>query len=63
LPVPEASFDTVVVTLVLCSVADPARALSEIRRVLSQDGRLLFLEHVRATDPKLAARQDRWHGV
>lgn len=63
LPFPEASFDTVVATLVLCSVADPSRALSEIRRVLGPDGRLLFLEHVRSTDPKLAARQDRWHGL
>jgi SAM-dependent methyltransferase len=61
LPFPEASFDTVVATLVLCSVADTSRTLSEIRRVLAPDGRLLFLEHVRSTDPKLAARQDRWH--
>ena len=63
LPFPAASFDTVVATLVLCSVADPSRALSEIRRVLRPDGRLLFLEHVRSIDPKLAARQDRWHGL
>jgi ubiquinone/menaquinone biosynthesis C-methylase UbiE len=63
LPFPEASFDTVVATLVLCSVADPSRALAEIRRVLASDGRLLFLEHVRSADRKLAARQDRWHGL
>ena len=63
LPFPDTSFDTVVATLVLCSVADPARALSEIRRVLGPGGRLLFLEHVRSTDPRLAARQDRWHGL
>jgi ubiquinone/menaquinone biosynthesis C-methylase UbiE len=63
LPFPEASFDTVVATLVLCSVTDPSRALSEIRRVLGPDGQLLFLEHVRSTDPKLAARQDHWHGL
>lgn len=63
LPFPQASFDTVVATLVLCSVTDPSRALSEVRRVLGPDGRLLFLEHVRSTDPKLAARQDRWLGL
>jgi ubiquinone/menaquinone biosynthesis C-methylase UbiE len=63
LPFPEACFDTVVATLVLCSVANPSKALAEIRRVLRPDGRLLFLEHVRSTDPKLAARQDRWHGL
>jgi SAM-dependent methyltransferase len=50
LPFPDASFDTVVSTLVLCTVADPRRALGEVARVLRPGGRLLFLEHVRA-DP------------
>jgi ubiquinone/menaquinone biosynthesis C-methylase UbiE len=48
LPFEDASFDTVVTTLVLCSVDDPAAALSEARRVLRTDGRLLFIEHVAA---------------
>ena len=48
LPVPPRSFDTVVATLVLCSVADPVRVASEIRRVLRPDGTFLFLEHVAA---------------
>jgi ubiquinone/menaquinone biosynthesis C-methylase UbiE len=43
----DASFDTVVSTLVLCTVADPLAALSEVRRVLRPGGRLLFIEHVR----------------
>ncbi len=47
LPFPEASFDAVVGTLVLCSVADPDRALAEIWRVLRPGGRLLLIEHVR----------------
>src|SRR6185437_4125434 len=59
LPFPDASFDTVVVTYVLCSVPDQAEALAEIARVLKPDGRFLFLEHVRSTDPKIARRQDR----
>ena len=45
---PGASFDTVVSTLVLCSVDDQAKVLGEVRRLLRPDGRLLFLEHVRA---------------
>jgi phosphatidylethanolamine/phosphatidyl-N-methylethanolamine N-methyltransferase len=40
-------FDTVVLTLVLCSVDDLPTALSECRRVLAPEGRLLLLEHVR----------------
>jgi ubiquinone/menaquinone biosynthesis C-methylase UbiE len=59
LPFPDDSFDTAVCTLVLCTVRDPDRALAEIRRVLRPGGQLLFLEHVRAEDPKLAKWQDR----
>jgi ubiquinone/menaquinone biosynthesis C-methylase UbiE len=59
LPFPDAGFDTVVVTYVLCSVPDQQEALAEIARVLKPDGRFLFLEHVRSADPKLARQQDR----
>lgn len=59
LPFPAASFDAAVSTLVLCSVADPARALAEVRRVLKPGGGLLFLEHVRSPEPGLARWQDR----
>ena len=59
LPFDDAQFDTVVSTLVLCTVNDLARALSELRRVLKPGGRLLFIEHVRSEEPRLAAWQDR----
>jgi ubiquinone/menaquinone biosynthesis C-methylase UbiE len=62
LPFEDASFDTVVSTLVLCTVEDPERSLAEIRRVLKPDGRLLFAEHVRASSPRLARWQDRLAG-
>lgn len=59
LPFADSSFDAVVATLVLCSVSDPARALAELRRVLRPGGVLLFLEHVRSRNPRLARWQDR----
>ena len=59
LPFPDSSIDTAVATLVLCTIANPRAALAEIARVLKPSGRLLFLEHVRASDPKLARWQDR----
>ena len=58
LPFPDGSFDTAVVTFALCSVADPDGALAEIAQVLHPGGELLFLEHVRDTDPKIARKQD-----
>ena len=59
LPFPDATFDTAVVTFVLCSVPDQEAALRELARVLKPTGRLLFLEHVRSDDPGLAKWQDR----
>ncbi|WP_024876510.1 class I SAM-dependent methyltransferase [Saccharomonospora piscinae] len=58
LPFPDGSFDAVVFTLVLCTVADPDAALAEARRVLRRDGTLVLLEHVRG-DERLARVQDR----
>jgi ubiquinone/menaquinone biosynthesis C-methylase UbiE len=59
LPFADDSFDTAVATLALCTVDDPHRAIGELRRVLRPGGELLFLEHVRSDDPKLARWQDR----
>ena len=59
LPFDDHSFDTVVCTMVLCGVDDQPRALRELGRVLRPGGQLLFLEHLRSTDPRTARLQDR----
>ncbi|MBI2168811.1 MAG: methyltransferase domain-containing protein [Actinobacteria bacterium] len=59
LPYPDAHFDTVVSTLVLCTVPKLPAALAEVFRVLRPGGELRFLEHVRGVG-SLAEWQDRW---
>jgi ubiquinone/menaquinone biosynthesis C-methylase UbiE len=59
LPFPDDSFDTAVFTLVLCTVPDPKAALAEAARILRPGGKLIFVEHVRSPDPRLARWQDR----
>ena len=59
LPFPDASFDTVVFALVLCTIPHPDRALAEACRVLRPGGEIRFYEHVRSSDPRTARRQDR----
>jgi ubiquinone/menaquinone biosynthesis C-methylase UbiE len=58
IPFPDATFDAVVSTFMLCSVADPAAVLAEVRRVLKPNGKLVLLEHVRG-EGRLARWQDR----
>ena len=58
LPAGETEFDTVVITLGLCTIPDPDTALREARRVLKPDGRLVFLEHVRSPRGFAARCQD-----
>ena len=62
LPFPDESFDAVVSVFVLCSVADQAGALAEIRRVLRPGGTLNLLEHVRGHG-RVARWQDRLNPV
>jgi ubiquinone/menaquinone biosynthesis C-methylase UbiE len=57
LPFEDASFDTAVVTLVLCTVEDPFKAGAELRRVLRPGGSVRLFEHVRARG-RWAAVQD-----
>ncbi len=63
LPLPDASVDTVVVTYTLCTIPDARAALSQMRRVLRPDGRLLFCEHGAAPDARVRRWQDRLDGV
>jgi len=59
LPFATASMDTVVMTWVLCSITQPDRALCEIRRVLKPEGQVIFLEHGRSAEERVARWQDR----
>jgi ubiquinone/menaquinone biosynthesis C-methylase UbiE len=59
LPYPDASFDTVVATFVLCSVDDVDGTLREARRVLRPGGTVRLLEHARSHHPRLAGAQRR----
>lgn len=67
LPFADARFDSAVATYVLCSVADPARALAEVRRVLRPGAPLYFVEHGRSEDAKTRRWQTRvtpaWRAV
>ena len=59
LPIADASFDTVVSTYTLCTIPDPVAALKEMRRVLVPGGKLMFSEHGRAPDARVAKWQTR----
>lgn len=63
LPFPDRRFDNVVSTWTLCTIADPIKALREVRRVLKPDGQFLFLEHGRSHDETVAAWQDRLNPI
>ena len=58
LPFADESFDAVVGTLTFCSIGDPARALSEARRVLKPGGTFRLVEHVRVENRVIAGLQD-----
>lgn len=59
LPFPEGSFDTVVSTWTLCSIAEIDQALQEIHRVLKPEGRFLFIEHGLSAEPTIQKWQNR----
>ena len=59
LPLPDASIDTVVTTWTLCSIADAAKALQQVKRVLRTSGHLIFVEHGHSPDADVAVWQER----
>jgi ubiquinone/menaquinone biosynthesis C-methylase UbiE len=58
-PLSDSSIDTIVMTWSLCSMANPAAALQQMKRVLKRDGYLIFIEHGRSTDTRVTIWQDR----
>lgn len=59
LPFDDRSFDSVVITWTLCSIAKAREALGEMRRVLTPDGELIFMEHGLSPDKNVSAWQRR----
>ena len=57
LPFVDGEFDTVVATLVFCTIPDPEAAAAEAARVLAPEGRMLLIEHVRGEE---GSRKTRW---
>ena len=58
LPFRDGSFDAVLCSLVLCTIADPGAAIAEMRRVMRAEGVVRLYEHVRAESPRMAKLQD-----
>jgi ubiquinone/menaquinone biosynthesis C-methylase UbiE len=59
IPLGDMTVDSVVTTWTLCSIPNPAQALTEMRRVLKPEGQLIFVEHGRSPDPGVRVWQDR----
>jgi ubiquinone/menaquinone biosynthesis C-methylase UbiE len=58
IPLDDGSIDTIVSTWTLCTIPNVAGALLEMRRVLTPNGRLLFVEHGLAPEPSVRKWQD-----
>ena len=63
LPIPDASFATIVSTFTLCTIPDVMGALLEVRRALAPEGRFYFVEHGLSDDPKVVRWQNRLDGM
>jgi len=58
-PLRDSTIDTIVMTWSLCSIANPAAALQQMKRMLKPNGRLIFVEHGRSADARVTTWQDR----
>ncbi|MFL2706767.1 MAG: class I SAM-dependent methyltransferase [Gammaproteobacteria bacterium] len=59
IPLPDNYFDTVLVTYTMCTIPEVQRANQEIRRVLKDDGKMIFCEHGEAPDQNIRKWQNR----
>ena len=59
LPMADCSFDSVVSTWTLCSIANVEQAISEIYRVLKPGGKFFFVEHGLSREPQMQTWQNR----
>jgi ubiquinone/menaquinone biosynthesis C-methylase UbiE len=58
IPIEDDSVDAVVTTWTMCNILEVQKAVQEMRRVLKPGGRLLFVEHGRASEPRVRWWQD-----
>ena len=63
IPLDDASVDTIVMTYTLCTITDSMASLTEMRRVLRPNGKLLFCEHGAAPDKAVVKWQNRLNPV
>ncbi len=59
IPLENEEADTILITYTLCTIPDVMKALSEMRRVLKPQGRMIFCEHGEAPDANVKRWQDR----